>query len=372
MDFLSSILDSKDEEDFDFMKDSKKSKRTPEFLNSNIKNCDDDKGVNISNLMFQDNQNQNNNFFCLNKNDNLDNHLNFNIQNQKSSQILDDFDIFKSDTFIQNKISNNNIQNNQNFTNNNIQPNKNLNSNKNKKKYNNIIPQNTIIEKNEEDDDNNSIFSLNNFQVNFSKKIENKNELTELKNNLNNSIDDKLMDFELTLKEKIEEKPKGNTPKKDNNKKPFQSPLNKTSPLLNHSLNYSDIPHQKVKINNNDKSPMKKIEETINNNKKNLNEDYHKLIQIINVKKEKIQILKNIFPIFEQLFITIENLKFEVPIFQKVIYHRMLTNLNFFLLDLNVNFFLLHLNLLNCLYLYQILNFYFHLLSLNLLIILFY
>ena len=198
MDFLSSILDSKDEEDFDFMKDSKKSKRTPEFLNSNIKNCDDDKGVNISNLMFQDNQNQNNNFFCLNKNDNLDNHLNFNIQNQKSSQILDDFDIFKSDTFIQNKISNNNIQNNQNFTNNNIQPNKNLNSNKNKKKYNNIIPQNTIIEKNEEDDDNNSIFSLNNFQVNFSKKIENKNELIELKNNLNNSIDDKLMDFELT------------------------------------------------------------------------------------------------------------------------------------------------------------------------------
>ena len=173
MDFLSSILDSKDEEDFDFMKDSKKSKRTPEFLNSNIKNCDDDKGVNISNLMFQDDQNQNNNIFCLNKNDNLDNHLNFNIQNQKSSQILDDFDIFKSDTFIQNKISNNNIQNNQNFTNNNIQPNKNLNSNKNKKKYNNIIPQNTIIEKNEEDDDNNSIFSLNNFQVNFSKKIEN-------------------------------------------------------------------------------------------------------------------------------------------------------------------------------------------------------
>ena len=212
MDFLSSILDSKDEEDFDFMKDSKKSKRTPEFLNSNIKNCDDDKGVNISNLMFQDNQNQNNNFFCLNKNDNLDNHLNFNIQSQKSSQILDDFDIFKSDTFIQNKISNNNIQNNQNFTNNNIQPNKNLNSNKNKKKYNNIIPQNTIIEKNEEDDDNNSIFSLNNFQVNFSKKIENKNELIELKNNLNNSIDDKLMDFELTLKEKIEEKPKGNNP----------------------------------------------------------------------------------------------------------------------------------------------------------------
>ena len=212
MDFLSSILDSKDEEDFDFMKDSKKSKRTPEFLNSNIKNCEDDKGVNISNLMFQDNQNQNNNFFCLNKNDNLDNHLNFNIQSQKSSQILDDFDIFKSDTFIQNKISNNNIQNNQNFTNNNIQPNKNLNSNKNKKKYNNIIPQNTIIEKNEEDDDNNSIFSLNNFQVNFSKKIENKNELIELKNNLNNSIDDKLMDFELTLKEKIEEKPKGNNP----------------------------------------------------------------------------------------------------------------------------------------------------------------
>ena len=330
MDFLSSILDSKDEEDFDFMKDSKKSKRTPEFLNSNIKNCEDDKGVNISN-MFQDNQNQNNNFFCLNKNDNLDNHLNFNIQSQKSSQILDDFDIFKSDTFIQNKISNNNIQNNQNFTNNNIQPNKNLNSNKNKKKYNNIIPQNTIIEKNEEDDDNNSIFSLNNFQVNFSKKIENKNELIELKNNLNNSIDDKLMDFELTLKEKIEEKPKGNTPKKDNNKKPFQSPLNKTSPLLNHSLNYSDIPHHKVKINinNNDKSPMKKIEETINNNKKNLNEDYHKLIKIINVKKEKIQILKNLFPIFEQLFITIENLKFEVPIFLESYLSQNVNNYNY-------------------------------------------
>ncbi len=57
---------------------------------------------------------------------------------------------------------------------------------------------------------------------------------------------------------------------------------------------------------------MKKL---FNNNKKNLNEDYHKLIQIINIKKEKIQILKNLFPIFEQLFITIENLKFEVPIF---------------------------------------------------------
>ncbi len=51
---MSSILDSKDEEDFDFMKDSKKNKRTPELLNSNIKIFDDDKGVNISNLMFQD------------------------------------------------------------------------------------------------------------------------------------------------------------------------------------------------------------------------------------------------------------------------------------------------------------------------------
>ena len=45
-----------------------------------------------------------------------------------------------------------------------------------------------------------------------------------------------------------------------NNIKPFQIP----------SLNYSDIPHHKVKINinNNDKSPMKKIEETINIKKK--------------------------------------------------------------------------------------------------------
>ena len=74
---------------------------------------------------------------------------------------------------------------------------------------------------------------------------------------------------------------------------------------------------------------MKKIEETINNNKNILNEDYHKLIQIINVKKEKIQILKNIFPIFEQLFITIENLKFEVPIFLESYLSQNVNNYNY-------------------------------------------
>ena len=347
MDFLSSIFDNKDDDDFDFMSDSKRSKKTPEFVNSTIKNCvdDDTKQIKMPFILSQESQSENNNFFCFSKQDNQNNsnEMSTNLS-PNNSQILDDFDLFKNDSFVQNKSNfTNNLQNIPTFEKNNNQSNKKSNTssseknnnNNNNNKSNNI--NNTIIEKIEEEDDNNSMFSLNNFQVNF-------NNMKSKKKSLNNQnyikVEEKLLNLSQNLKEKIVEEPKGNTPKKEKNITTFHSPLNKTSPLLNHSLNYSDIPRHKgtfLQNNNIEKSPIK-LEENNNVNNSNgnininnsnfshnntnnyisnktINDDYNKLLQIMNMKKEKIQILKTLFPIFEQLFIVIENLKFDVPLF---------------------------------------------------------
>ena len=353
MDFLSSIFDNTDD-DYDFMKDSKKSKKTPEFLNSNIKNCNDDdsKPMKMPFIESQDEQSDSNNFFCFSKQDNQNNSNEItNNTSSNNSQILGDFDLFKNDSFLQNKTNfTNNLQNIPSFDKSNNQTNnksKRKSSENNNNKINKI--NNTIIEKVEEEDDYNSMFSLNNFQVNFNnnlsqnKNIISKNYITNRKNKEknNNIVEEKLLNLEQNLKEKLEENPKENTPKKEINITKFHSPLNKSSPLLNHSLNYSDIPRHKVTIlqnNNIEKSPIKLEENnnfnannsnnniSLNNstlshnnnnfiNNKTINDDYNKLLQIINVKKEKTKILKTLFPIFEQLFIVIENLKFEVPLF---------------------------------------------------------
>ena len=353
MDFLSSIFDNTDD-DYDFMKDSKKSKKTPEFLNSNIKNCNDNdsKPMKMPFIESQAEQSDSNNFFCFSKQDNQNNSNEItNNTSPNNSQILGDFDLFKNDSFVQNKTNfTNNLQNIPSFDKNNNQTNnksKRKSSENNNNKINKI--NNTIIEKVEEEDDYNSMFSLNNFQVNFNnnlsqnKNIISKNYITNRKNKEknNNIVEEKLLNLEQNLKEKLEENPKENTPKKEINITKFHSPLNKSSPLLNHSLNYSDIPRHKVTIlqnNNIEKSPIKLEENnninannsnnniSLNNstlshnnnnyiNNKTINDDYNKLLQIINLKKEKTKILKTLFPIFEQLFIVIENLKFEVPLF---------------------------------------------------------
>ena len=122
MDFLFSILDSKDEDEFDFIKDSKKSKKTPEFLNSNIKNFTDEDIKSINNLS-EEEQTQSNNFFCFSKQDNQNN--NNQITNnllQNNNQILDDFDLFKTDSLVPNKSNfTRNLQNISSIENNNNQ-----------------------------------------------------------------------------------------------------------------------------------------------------------------------------------------------------------------------------------------------------------